>query len=111
MRAVMYSNCLVGILRRRIRRDIVKRCPVLRQSRQLGVAVLILAVYIIIGQPETVHRGVEVKEDQDIYYDVGFNQKIQVNTVTTEVFTHDVQRDMDDFYSQSLQLSSTLKSV
>lgn len=45
----------------------------------------------------------KVKEDQDIYYDVGFNQKIQVNTVTTEVFTHDVQRDMDDFYSQSLQ--------
>lgn len=44
-----------------------------------------------------------VKEDQDIYYDVGFNQKIQVNTVTTEVFTHDVQRDMDDFYSQSMQ--------
>ena len=44
-----------------------------------------------------------MKEDQDIYYDVGFNQKIQVNTVTTEVFTHDVQRDMDDFYSQSLQ--------
>ena len=34
------GNCLVGILRRRIRRDIVKRCPVLRQSRQLGVAVL-----------------------------------------------------------------------
>lgn len=33
---------------------------------------------------------------QDIYYDVGFNQKIQVNTVATEVFTHDVRRDMDD---------------
>ena len=38
-----------------------------------------------------------VKADQDIYYDVGFNQKIQVNTVTDEVFTHNVQRDMDDF--------------
>ena len=34
---------------------------------------------------------------QDIYYDVGFNQKIQVNTLTSEVFTHNVQRDMDDF--------------
>ncbi len=43
------------------------------------------------------------KEDQDIYYDVGFNQKIQVNTVTDEVFTHNVQRDMDDFYQQSLK--------
>lgn len=41
--------------------------------------------------------------NQDIYYDVGFNQKIQVNTVATEVFTHDVQRDMDDFYQQSMK--------
>ena len=41
------------------------------------------------------------REDQDIYYDVGFNQKIQVNTVTDEVFTHNVRRDMDDFYHQS----------
>ncbi len=43
------------------------------------------------------------EEDQDIYYDVGFNQKIQVNTVTDEVFTHNVQRDMDDFYQQSMK--------
>lgn len=35
--------------------------------------------------------------NQDIFYDVGFNQQIQVNTVATEVFTHDVRRDMDDF--------------
>ena len=35
--------------------------------------------------------------NQDIYYDVGFNQQIQVNTVATEVFTHGVMRDMDDF--------------
>lgn len=34
---------------------------------------------------------------QDIYYDVGFNQKIQVNTTAPEIFSHDVQRDMDDF--------------
>ena len=34
---------------------------------------------------------------QDIYYDVGFNQKIQVNTTTDEVFSHDVKRDIDDF--------------
>lgn len=38
-----------------------------------------------------------VTKDQDIYYDVGFNQQIQVNTLTTEVFTHNVKRDMDDF--------------
>ena len=41
---------------------------------------------------------------QDIYYDVGFNQKIQVNTLTTEVFTHNVQRDMDDFQRCLMQL-------
>lgn len=34
---------------------------------------------------------------QDIYYDVGFNQQIQVNTLATEVFNHGVRRDMDDF--------------
>lgn len=38
-----------------------------------------------------------VKQDQDIFYDVGFNQQIQVNTVANEVFTHNVRRDMDDF--------------
>lgn len=38
-----------------------------------------------------------VKEDQDIFYDVGFNQQIQVNTVADEVFTHNVKRDLDDF--------------
>ena len=32
-------------------------------------------------------------KNQDIYYDVGFNQKIQVNTVATEVFHHDARRD------------------
>lgn len=35
--------------------------------------------------------------DQDIFYDVGFNQQIQVNTRADEIFTHNVQRDMDDF--------------
>lgn len=35
--------------------------------------------------------------DQDIYYDVGYNQQIQVNTRADEIFTHDVQRDIDDF--------------
>ncbi len=39
----------------------------------------------------------ENAEDQDIFYDVGYNQNIQVNTLAHEIFTHDVQRDMDDF--------------
>ncbi len=34
---------------------------------------------------------------QDIYYNVGYNQTIQVNTHADEVFTHGAQRDLDDF--------------
>lgn len=43
--------------------------------------------------------------DQDIYYDVGFNQNIQVNTQADEVFDHSAKRDMDDFdvYLKQLQ--------
>lgn len=45
-----------------------------------------------------------VTKDQDICYDVGFNQKIQVNTLAKEVFHHDVRRDMDDFQHCLTQL-------
>lgn len=48
-----------------------------------------------------------VKEDQDIFYDVGFNQQIQVNTVADEVFTHNVKRDLDDF----LHCQKELKAI
>ncbi len=53
-----------------------------------------------------------VSQNQDIYFDVGFNQQIQVNTVANEVFTHDVQRDMDDlqYCLQELQAIETAKS-
>ncbi len=49
--------------------------------------------------------------DQDIYYDVGYNQQIQVNTRADEIFTHDVQRDMDDFehYLNQLQAIETVE--
>ncbi len=33
---------------------------------------------------------------QLIEYDVGYNQKIQINTTADEVFTHSLDRDMDD---------------
>lgn len=33
---------------------------------------------------------------QEIRYDLGYNQSIQVNTTADEVFTHDVGRDVDD---------------
>ncbi|MCM1037847.1 MAG: hypothetical protein NC434_00870 [Ruminococcus sp.] len=44
-------------------------------------------------------------KDQDIYYNVGYNQTIQVNTHADEVFTHGAQRDLDDFkiYLKQLQ--------
>lgn len=54
----------------------------------------------------------EEGRDQDIYYDVGFNQQIQVNTRADEVFTHNVQRDMDDFdyYLKQLENIETLQA-
>ncbi len=36
------------------------------------------------------------KEKQSIEYDVGYNQKIEVNTTADEVFNHNLDRDMDD---------------
>lgn len=36
------------------------------------------------------------KEQQVIEYDVGYNQKIQVNTTADEVFSHRLTRDVDD---------------
>ena len=49
---------------------------------------------------------------QDIYYDVGYNQQIQVNTRADEIFTHNVQRDMDDFehYLKQYEDIETMKS-
>lgn len=54
----------------------------------------------------------EEGRDQDIYYDVGYNQQIQVNTRADEVFTHNVQRDMDDFehYLKQLEDIETLQA-
>lgn len=53
----------------------------------------------------------EKGRNQDIFYDVGYNQQIQVNTRADEIFTHDVQRDMDDFehYLKQYEDIETLK--
>lgn len=50
--------------------------------------------------------------NQSIYYDVGYNQQIQVNTRADEIFTHNVQRDMDDFehYLKQLEDIETLQA-
>lgn len=54
----------------------------------------------------------EEGRNQDIYYDVGYNQQIRVNTRADEIFTHDVQRDMDDFehYLKQLEDIETLEA-
>lgn len=54
----------------------------------------------------------EEGRNQDIYYDVGYNQQIQVNTRADEIFTHNVQRDMDDFehYLKQLEDIETLEA-
>lgn len=36
------------------------------------------------------------KNKSSIEYDVGYNQKIEINTTADEVFTHSLDRDMDD---------------
>ncbi|MCM1049036.1 MAG: hypothetical protein NC433_11505 [Clostridiales bacterium] len=50
-------------------------------------------------------------QSQDIYYDVGFNQEIQVNTVADEVFTHNVGRDADDFTIYLEQLRTVEEKI
>ncbi len=62
--------------------------------------------------PRRTAYNTQPKRDQDIYYDVGYNQQIQVNTKADEIFTHDVQRDMDDFehYLKQLKGIETLES-
>lgn len=51
------------------------------------------------GKDKTVSYNQDYLDDykkQIIEYDVGYNQKIQVNTTADEVFTHSLDRDMDD---------------
>ncbi len=51
------------------------------------------------------------EKDQDIYYDVGFNQTIQVNTHAKEVFTHNARRDIDDFEIYLKQLQDIERTI
>ncbi|MCH5257422.1 MAG: hypothetical protein J1D87_09000 [Lachnospiraceae bacterium] len=51
------------------------------------------------------------EKDQDIYYNVGFNQTIQVNTHAKEVFTHNVRRDLDDFETYLRQLQEVETAI
>lgn len=60
---------------------------------------------------QTAYNTQRPERNQDIYYDVGYNQQIQVNTRADEIFTHNVQRDMDDFdyYLKQLEDIETLE--
>ncbi len=48
---------------------------------------------------------------REIYYDVGYNQNIQVNTNGNEVFTPDLQRDSDDLNNAMTDLTKINKVV
>lgn len=49
------------------------------------------------GNPDTTNYNFNRSPlDQKIEYDVGYNQKIQVNTMASEVFGHGLDRDIDD---------------
>ncbi len=50
-------------------------------------------------------------QDQDIYYAMGFNQDIQVNTLAHDVFTHGARRDADDFKIYLKQLQDVEASI
>ena len=41
------------------------------------------------------NKGKDIS-DQEITYDIGFNQKLKVNTLASDVFTHDLGRDIDE---------------
>ncbi len=47
------------------------------------------------------------KKRQTIEYDVGYNQRIDINTTADEVFTHTLNRDMDDLEN----ILNSLKSM
>lgn len=38
------------------------------------------------------------KEDQDIYYDVSFNQRLQINTQAKDSLTHEIGRELDSIF-------------
>lgn len=55
-----------------------------------------------------------IEEKQAIEYDVGLNQRIRVNTMADDIFTHDVGRDVDDMIAsmeESLALEETVAKL
>ena len=59
---------------------------------------------------EYLDKNYNERERQNIEYDVGYNQTIQVNTTADEVFTHNLTRDMDDLENALSNLKSMFQS-
>ena len=60
------------------------------------------------------HNKDQDVNDQIIAYDVGFNQSVRVNTLASDVFTHDIGRDVDDMISileQVQNMESTISTL
>ncbi len=49
--------------------------------------------------------------DQIIEYDVGYNQRIRVNTLASEAFTHSIDRDVDDLENALASLTKINATV
>lgn len=67
------------------------------------------------GSTKTVNYNQEYlqgdEETQIIEYDVGYNQKIRVNTTAREAFTHDLGRDIDDLENAIASLTEINATV
>ena len=50
-------------------------------------------------------------DSQIIEYDVGYNQKIRVNTLASEAFTHSIDRDIDDLENALASLTEINSTV
>ena len=64
------------------------------------------------GQTEKkVYNKDAAVDSQIIEYDVGYNQKIRVNTLACEAFTHSIDRDIDDLESALASLTEINSTV
>lgn len=50
-------------------------------------------------------------EEQYMSYDVGYNQSIQINTLASEVFTHDIGRTVDELMQASQDVVDIEKTI
>lgn len=67
----------------------------------------------VAGNPIKYNYDADV-DSQIIEYDVGYNQTIRVNTLATEAFTHDLDRDIDDLVralDTLTQLNTTMEDL